>query len=191
MTPLDNTPASLITVCSGITVNANDGLPEWVCDDCLEALVQAYNIRIKCISSDRKLRENRQALLPPLAIFNESEAITTSSNAIESEAVVESKPVDTKFRCPICNKVFKTNGSMKGHISYLHQNKKPFCCEVCGRRFYNKTAYNNHMNRHYGHRPFPCTMCEKTFVCIENMKVHRNTKHLAMKQYGCRYSLNI
>uniref|UniRef100_A0A182PCY8 Uncharacterized protein n=1 Tax=Anopheles epiroticus TaxID=199890 RepID=A0A182PCY8_9DIPT len=55
--PPNLTPASLISECAGVEIVSNDGLPEMVCDSCLEAMVGAYTIRRKCISSDRKLRK--------------------------------------------------------------------------------------------------------------------------------------
>ncbi|XP_317516.5 zinc finger protein 271 [Anopheles gambiae] len=55
--PLELTPATLISECAGIAIDPNDGLPDLVCDSCLEAMVIAYSIRQKCISSDRKLRK--------------------------------------------------------------------------------------------------------------------------------------
>ncbi|XP_050079162.1 zinc finger and BTB domain-containing protein 49-like [Anopheles maculipalpis] len=57
MLPADSTPAIIISACTGIEINRNDGLPEAVCDSCLHALVAALEIREKCISSDRKLRK--------------------------------------------------------------------------------------------------------------------------------------
>ncbi|XP_058177163.1 gastrula zinc finger protein xFG20-1-like [Anopheles ziemanni] len=52
-----HTAASLITECFGITVTQDDGLPEFVCNPCLQAIAQAYVIRDKCITSDRKMRK--------------------------------------------------------------------------------------------------------------------------------------
>uniref|UniRef100_A0A182SHK5 Protein krueppel n=1 Tax=Anopheles maculatus TaxID=74869 RepID=A0A182SHK5_9DIPT len=55
--PPELTPALIIAACADIEIDQNDGLPESVCDSCLQAMVAAYQIREKCISSDRKLRK--------------------------------------------------------------------------------------------------------------------------------------
>uniref|UniRef100_A0A182W7J0 ZAD domain-containing protein n=1 Tax=Anopheles minimus TaxID=112268 RepID=A0A182W7J0_9DIPT len=55
--PSGLTPAQIIAECANIEIERDDGLPESVCKSCLKAMVSAYEIREKCISSDRKLRK--------------------------------------------------------------------------------------------------------------------------------------
>ncbi|XP_053663204.1 zinc finger and BTB domain-containing protein 49-like [Anopheles marshallii] len=81
MKPLGTTtPAQIITEFTSIEIVRGDGLPEFVCISCIEALAAAYQIREKCISSDRKLRK--------LLLLNKStiaqRAIKQSNQAIQS-----------------------------------------------------------------------------------------------------------
>ena len=34
-----------------------------------------------------------------------------------------------------CGKVFSQKHDLKGHIESVHEEKKPFQCDVCGARF--------------------------------------------------------
>ncbi|XP_053673551.1 zinc finger protein 585A-like [Anopheles nili] len=95
---------------------------------------------------------------------NKSNSKAKDAPENKSETVAESIPIPSKYPCPICNKEFKFKTYVSSHIANIHGDYKPYCCEVCGRRFYNKTSYTNHLNRHYGTRPYPCTMCEKKFT---------------------------
>ena len=47
-------------------------------------------------------------------------------------------------RCEICGKTVFHMGSMKKHISSVHEKKKPFKCEICDY----SCSQKGHMNRH-------------------------------------------
>ncbi|XP_062545288.1 zinc finger protein 227-like isoform X2 [Armigeres subalbatus] len=67
-------PSVIIVECTGISVSKDDGLPEVVCTECLDALQGAYKIREKCRKTDRKLRK----------ILNLANKCQTSSTAVSN-----------------------------------------------------------------------------------------------------------
>uniref|UniRef100_A0A182MI00 Protein krueppel n=1 Tax=Anopheles culicifacies TaxID=139723 RepID=A0A182MI00_9DIPT len=86
ITPSGLTPARIITDCTNIEIKRDDGLPDSVCNSCLLAMVAAYGIRQKCISSDRKLRKlllHNKSVVVQRAVEQPPQTIECISNEIE------------------------------------------------------------------------------------------------------------
>lgn len=45
----------------------------------------------------------------------------------------------------------------------LHEEDKPFICDVCGKRYHDQNAVKLHMVGHLEVLPFACTYCDKRF----------------------------
>ncbi|CAH1780664.1 unnamed protein product [Owenia fusiformis] len=54
-----------------------------------------------------------------------------------------------KFRCPVCMKLFKTNGDLKRHI-LIHSEQKLYNCPHCNKGFNYRYVYRQHLTTHYG-----------------------------------------
>ncbi|XP_053673553.1 gastrula zinc finger protein XlCGF17.1-like [Anopheles nili] len=208
MTPLDNTPASLITVCSGITVNANDGLPEWVCNDCLEAL-HSYkthldrhegNLPFSCNACEKKFRSSH----------NLNRHVRNFHLCI--------KP----YSCSFCDKKFGFQSNKKQH-EYSHTGNYPFACSYCPRKFSRKKIHLRHMENFLRTQPkqvlrtepkpvnngndkkgtrkksvrkpvdgcepsgskFRCLFCNNLFMSRAGVKIHISNMHYKIKPFCC------
>ncbi|MCP9258447.1 hypothetical protein DINM_001486 [Dirofilaria immitis] len=80
-------------------------------------------------------------------------------------------------------------------------NKKPFKCEICGKRFITPSKLTTHNRTHTGEKPFKCPVCDKSFnqrsekpfkcpVCDKsfnqrsNLESHSRT-HTGEKPFKC------
>ena len=61
---------------------------------------------------------------------------TTASTATPNEKEL--------FECTICHKHYKNKNSLRNHIAYIHESKKPFECNICQKKFYLSYNLNQH-----------------------------------------------
>jgi len=76
----------------------------------------------------------------------------------------------TKFPCHLCDKVFTWNSSLWHHIRVHHEKISKYFCELCGRRFLNKSTFVVHNERHFPHRK--CDQCGRVCKSKQNYEHH-------------------
>ncbi|XP_015818998.2 zinc finger protein 664-like [Nothobranchius furzeri] len=69
------------------------------------------------------------------------------------------------------------------HLS-VHTEQKPFMCELCGKRFSERTCLNRHLKIHTGEKPFVCELCGKRYNRNSHLNVHINV-HAGQKPFSC------
>ena len=52
--------------------------------------------------------------------------------------------VHSYHHCPFCEKKVKGSSNFYNHIRVVHENYKPYTCDVCGNKFSRKTNHANH-----------------------------------------------
>ncbi len=90
-----------------------------------------------------------------------------------------------KFLCVACGSLFCTKFGLTQHISAIHDREQRFHCTRCDRRFAHKHNLKTHMNRHNGHRPYACNVCEKTFYDSSTLNVHTKSVHSGTNAFVC------
>ena len=101
---------------------------------------------------------------------------TCGITAEESETSVSNHKVDQSCKCDICSACFKTNYLLKKHISSVHEEEKPFECDICDTKFTAKQ--NRHIVAiHEGRKPFKCDNCGTCFTQKSNMTKHISSFH--------------
>lgn len=80
------------------------------------------------------------------------------------------------FKCPECDKSFKTKSNLNGHIKSVHCDYRPFQCNVCLKAFKMKYDLTKHSIVHSNAEPFVCKVCNKLFSRKYQLKSHTCNK---------------
>lgn len=80
--------------------------------------------------------------------------------------------------CNICRKRFKEKSKVLRHM-LVHTGEKPYSCGFCDKRFSVDYNLKTHMRIHTGEKPFQCDYegCCKSFTQSGNLKAHVLAKH--------------
>lgn len=122
---------------------------------------------------------------------SEESNVTTNIDHLNSERV-------SKYICGQCDKTFKNKSSflrheryhlgnvlencniceqafydLKGHEDVVHGGKKPFMCDICGKRWSQLTLLREHKRVHSDERPYKCDLCDKTYKCLSILYRHK------------------
>lgn len=65
------------------------------------------------------------------------------------------------FACDICYKRFMTKPNLSAH-KRIHTGIREFTCDTCGKGFVQKGNLDNHMLTHLPSKPFNCEVCDKS-----------------------------
>ena len=90
-----------------------------------------------------------------------------------------------RLTCEICNKTLKNEKSFKNHF-LVHDDRRPFGCDICGRKFKRGCHLRDHKQIHERSdmRTFICDICDKIFVSLDTLKRHKKI-HSPEKPYKC------
>uniref|UniRef100_A0A8C6WRE8 C2H2-type domain-containing protein n=1 Tax=Neogobius melanostomus TaxID=47308 RepID=A0A8C6WRE8_9GOBI len=108
----------------------------------------------------------------------------TQQNDLDTHMQVhtEVRP-DSDLTCPVCQKRFTHNSTIKRHMA-THTGDRPYSCSICDATFLRKYYLQVHMRRHTGERPYSCSVCQKSFSQSCNLKTHMVT-HTGERPYSC------
>ncbi|CRK95899.1 CLUMA_CG009345, isoform A [Clunio marinus] len=91
-----------------------------------------------------------------------------------------------RLECDICGKIISRK-ELKTHFDMVHFNIKPYPCDVCGKKFYNKTLLAKHVNTHKDFRTkdFHCQICESSYFSKDTLQTHILSNHEKQKHLTC------
>lgn len=100
----------------------------------------------------------------------------------------------TKRQCDICGSVFNRSDILAEHKRSVHEGIRKVVppvistCEICGSTFKRKDHLREHVlvKHSSGKLPYPCKLCEKTFIRPGQREIHMNRDHLNVKPYYCK-----
>ena len=93
-----------------------------------------------------------------------------------SQVLDSSKPrrqnnVKTIYRCDKCMKQFRHKRDFVNHLN-SHFGIKPYSCHLCGKNFTQKSHLNTHIGIHSGAKKHICYKCGRVFNVASNLKKH-------------------
>lgn len=96
----------------------------------------------------------------------------------EGDTSVKFNPNVNQFKkyavtCNMCHKELSSEIGLKYHIERVHMKKKPFVCDVCGKRVRTVSELKEHMLVHTDDRPFVCPICNAAFKNRKRLNVNR------------------
>ncbi|KRY14185.1 Zinc finger protein [Trichinella patagoniensis] len=77
------------------------------------------------------------------------------------------------MECTFCGKKFKGRVQFSDHIN-IHFGIRPFQCKKCNKCYNNRGAYHNHMRIHSNERLYICMLCKADFLWEASLKWHLN-----------------
>ena len=72
--------------------------------------------------------------------------------------------------------IFKSKPTSK-MSDLIHHSRKLHRCEECGKEFFAKKDYGEHLRTHTGERPYQCQQCGKCFGRGYHLKRHIDSVH--------------
>ncbi|CAG0887434.1 unnamed protein product [Cyprideis torosa] len=93
------------------------------------------------------------------------------------------------YQCSHCPAVFKNKYHTKKHERHKHSDVSLHVCSICGIKCITAAALRVHENIHRGIRPYPCDLCEKRFFNRSCLNRHKLRSHgdttVAVRRYPC------
>ncbi|XP_062576812.1 zinc finger protein ZFAT-like [Saccostrea cucullata] len=91
--------------------------------------------------------------------------------------------------------LIKTLGYRPLTLQVFHKMRETFGheeCEYCGKLYYNKMDYDQHVRTHTGDNPYPCTICGYRALSRDSLQSHKATEHekLSFPCKECDFTAN-
>lgn len=113
--------------------------------------------------------------------------IATTSNVRQPKKIITTKIEKNSFNfdqylkksktaaiiCNLCDKQLANRNSAKSHIEMIHLKIKNHLCNECGKEFYLRKDYNDHLRLHTSETPYQCQLCPKKFRTASAVNDHR------------------
>lgn len=100
---------------------------------------------------------------------------------------VDKRKLSEKLECLLCNKLYKTENSLRHHIDTIHDpSARKFKCEICQQAFFREAALqSHHENQHLDMKKFWCGICNTGLKSKISLVRHMFALHSAKKPYEC------
>ncbi len=113
--------------------------------------------------------------------------LSASGKEFEIPKIVTSGFDLDKLLCTICNRTFKNDKTLMGHmLNHFGVAPKMANCPICGLTL-QKKSYARHLRLHGDVTPEECKYCNKTFREKRSLEKHIKAIHQADRPYTCQY----
>ncbi|XP_017118547.2 zinc finger protein 675 [Drosophila elegans] len=145
--------------------------------------------QVKTLIAAGNAISNAEIRAPKENIHKTEKVIKKVTFSEENENIPPDRKMKTRKtrsrECTECGKVLKSLNNLKLHM-LRHTGKKDFICNLCDRRFVSIHLLNLHKRvRHLGEQPFKCRFCQKSFSTSTAKSRHEVMKHVRDGSYMC------
>ncbi|KAL4716248.1 hypothetical protein ACJJTC_004742 [Scirpophaga incertulas] len=173
---------------TNVIINAEDSLPKYICNDCLEMLRVAINFKVKCEEGDRKFRRMLHPMGDPSfscypyskhdfqSILNKmrrrkqkmekQKQIMRQKKQEQIHAKLTGKV--KQFKCSPCDLTFLNKVQLVAHQRERQCMRR--ACDVCGQLVLNIRQHMRHI--HKQNILHKCPTCGKGFPVVARLKTH-------------------
>lgn len=89
------------------------------------------------------------------------------------------------YSCDLCPKSFSRKSGILQHKQVVHNDNRPFFCDICGNKFKTKQMLHKHQATHSEDRPFKCPQCPATFKLKGDLHSHEKKTHTTHGPVAC------
>jgi len=101
--------------------------------------------------------------------------------------LVRHRKNQSEFACDLCQKVMKSEDSLKKHVQFTCLKERPVSCHICEKPFIDNKSVRIHVQSvHMKEKPHLCPSCGKGFCTPTSLKSHRENVHEKLKKYTCK-----
>lgn len=140
--------------------------PDFVtCDACGKVFSSYFRLRVHCNSVHLQLKHFKCPHCPKKFVYR-----TQKINHVYAVHRAQVK----EYNCKLCPKVFKFRGKLEYHFRSIHLKERPYACDQCEVKFFDKSGLVRHMYVH-SNVDYRCTICYKIYRRPDYLKLHMKT----------------
>ncbi|XP_058833330.1 zinc finger protein 595-like isoform X5 [Topomyia yanbarensis] len=157
-------------------VDENDGLPNSICQRCLNCVIEFVDFESRCRETYDVLQHVIELRLEANGDGGVIEEIVFSQEYIGLEEQSSRSLKESDKLTSSTNEVFKPTQEscrkgLQQHNSLNHEQRK-FKCDQCGKMFAMKYHLKEHEYTHSDARPYKCSLCDRSFKRVKNLNEH-------------------
>ena len=179
---------------------------EYVIDASVETLVKSIKSLTKYLNIDATEETELALYNEPYKVYNlvfvdqdgniedNTDAIDLDleseekKNKCESEPEVEEKLEPEIYKCDLCPKEYKSEGTLVNHLKKVHNQVKDDgkTCQICKKIFRDRGKRNRHIQAvHENNNKVKCLECDKEFSSNDSMMYHIRNVHKKIGMSKC------